>query len=470
MKMARNEAGDVIMAADDDPRATGDAIGASLAQSGIYQSPDGWGIVTGSPGGQLGGEPRIITVAGGKPPPADVLARFPMAPPQENQAFQQQAAKYMAGEGKGMSPGTALAYAVASYFGASALGGAIGGAGAAGAGAGGAFDMGGTAGALGPGASGSTVGSLVDPSWGVNPQGAAETGAFDQGASQGVFNSSGQPLYDTAAGTAGGAAGAGGLASMLPAGTLDLLKGIAPIAGPIVGGLLQGSAAKSAAQTQAGATQQAIGEQQRQFDTTRADLAPYRDAGTGAITRLGDLVGTSGNTTAPNYGDLTKKFTLADFWDDPVTKASYQAGLDLGTKALQNQAARSGSINSGAQLKALDRFATDYTGGQASGSQARFVGDQNNLYNRTLGVAQTGLGATSTGVNAGANTASTIGGLITGQGNAAAASQIAQGNTIGSAISGIGNYYGQQDTLDKILANNRAAQATTGGVTGSVRY
>ncbi len=178
-----------------------DPISVSLKQSGIYQSPDGWAIVTGSPGGQLGGAPRIILDTNGKQPPADVLARFPMAPPQEIQGFQQQAAQYRAGEGKPVSLGQAALAAVASYFGAQALGGLAGGAGAAGgastlgdltatdlgggygsiggvngsvggaitgaapaatgsnlgalaAGAGGAFDMGGTAGALGEGASG----------------------------------------------------------------------------------------------------------------------------------------------------------------------------------------------------------------------------------------------------------------------------------------------------------------------------
>lgn len=479
MRVGRNEAGEVITLADDDPRATGDAIGASLQQQGIYQSPDGWAIVTGSPGGQLGGAPRIILDTNGKQPPPEVLARFPMAPPQEQQGFQQQAAQYRAGEGKPVSMAQAALAAVGAYFGGQALGGLIGGGGLP-AGASGAFDMGGTAGSLGPGASGSgsAVGSLVDPSWGVNARGAADTGAFDQGASSGVFGSSGQPLYNTGAGGEVAAAGLGspagiaaaGGSSFLPAGTTDFLKGIAPIAGPIIGGLLQGSAAKDAAAIQGQATQEAIGEQRRQFDTTRADLAPYREAGAGAVTRLSDLIGTSGNTSAPNYGDLTKKFTLADFWDDPVTKASYQAGLDLGTKALQNQAARNGTLNSGATLKALDRYATDYTGGQAAGSQARFVNDQNNTYTRAKGVADTGAGVTTTGAGIGGNTASTIGSLITGQGNAGAASSIAQGNTIGAAIGGIGNYYGQQDTLDKILANNRAAQATAGGVTGSVRY
>ena len=157
----------------------------------------------------------------------------------------------------------------------------------------------------------------------------------------------------------------------------------------------------------------------------RTDLAPYTQAGAGAATRLSDLMGTSGNTGAENYGDLTKKFTLADFWDDPVTKASYQTGLDLGTKALTNQAARNGSINSGAQLKALNRFGVDYTGGQAAGSQSRFVGDQNNTYNRLTGQINTGQNATNSLNTLGFNTAQNI---------------ATQGNT---AADRIGSYRGQ---------------------------
>lgn len=75
------------------------------------------------------------------------------------------------------------------------------------AGAGGAFDMGGTAGALGAGASGAAPGA------GALAGGA--TGAFDMGASEGVFGSSGQPLYNSAAG-AGSGFGATGLGAALP--------------------------------------------------------------------------------------------------------------------------------------------------------------------------------------------------------------------------------------------------------------
>lgn len=154
-QFVRNENGDVIAVTDDDPRATGDAIGASLKQQGMYQSPEGWAIVTGSPGGQMGGAPRIITEAGGKQPPADILAKYPPASPQENAGFRQQAAKYRAGEGKGMSLGQAALAAVGSYFGGQAIGGLLGGAGAVGGGAStlgdlSATDLGGGYGSIGP--------------------------------------------------------------------------------------------------------------------------------------------------------------------------------------------------------------------------------------------------------------------------------------------------------------------------------
>ena len=76
------------------------------------------------------------------------------------------------------------------------------------------------------------------------------------------------------------------------------------------------------------------------------------------------------------YGDLNRRFTLSDFWDDPVTQASYQFGLDEGRRALNNMAGARGNRNSGAQVRALTRFGTDYTGQRAGESYSRFYGDQ----------------------------------------------------------------------------------------------
>ena len=277
-------------------------------------------------------------------------------------------------------------------------------------------------------------------------------------------------------------------------------------AGSIAGGLLGGSGAKKASKAQAKATKAAIAESQRQNDVSRIDLAPWRDSGSAAIKRLGDLMGIGGGSTTGNrslvpvtdenitaegyleanpdlhqspldaanpvghyykykdlnkgrmtyvtdpvdpaansdYGSLNKKFTLADFWDDPVTQASYQQGLDQGTKALGNIAGARGNRNSGAQLKALTRFSTDYTGNQAAGSQARYVGDQTNLYNRLAGIAGSGQTAVNTGVQAGQNTANTVSGLLTSQGNARGAAAISRGNAIGGAIQNVGNIFANQ--------------------------
>ena len=286
------------------------------------------------------------------------------------------------------------------------------------------------------------------------------------------------------------------------------IAGAAVIGGSLISGSMASSSAKKAAKAQAEATSDAVRLQQQQQAQARGDLAPWREQGGAAINQLGLLLGLTGGgqtgTTRtlvpvtqanfdaagylaanpdvaasrwasdplehftkwgssegrsiyvdePNpvvagnepegYGDLLKKFTLADFWDDPVTQASYQQGLDQGTKALENMAGARGNRNSGAQLKALTRFSTDYTGNQAAGSQARYVGDQTNLYNRLAGIAGSGQTAVNTGVQAGQNTANTVSGLLTSQGNARGAAAISRGNAIGGAIQNVGNIFANQ--------------------------
>ena len=73
------------------------------------------------------------------------------------------------------------------------------------------------------------------------------------------------------------------------------VMGAIGIGSSLLGGLMGGSASKKAAKAQqqsAAAAQQEIG---RQYDTTRGDLAPWRQAGMGAIDRLQYLLGTGGS-------------------------------------------------------------------------------------------------------------------------------------------------------------------------------
>lgn len=159
------------------------------------------------------------------------------------------------------------------------------------------------------------------------------------------------------------------------------------------------------------------------------------------------------------YGDLNKKFTLEDFWSDPVTMASYKQGLDQGTKKLENIGGASGMSKSGAQLKALTRFATDYTGNQAAGSYGRFYGDQDRIYNRLAGVAGTGQTATTSGAAFGQQSANNISQLLTGAGNARGAAAIAGNNAWGGATQNIGNSIA--NLLNRQALNPQQAQWAT---------
>jgi len=263
----------------------------------------------------------------------------------------------------------------------------------------------------------------------------------------------------------------------------------------LIGAGMQSNSAGEAARAQAEATAAAIAEQRRQYDQTRTDQAPWRTAGVESVNKLRYLLGLNsgqtegtpgtagrwadyvadggavadpsspdwipgtpgtpgqnlGSASDPEFGSLNRKFTLADFWDDPVTKASYQMGLDQGVKGINNMAGARGGRNSGATLKALTRFGTDYTGGQAAGSQARYVNDQTNTYNRYAGLSGTGQVATQATSAAGQNAANTISGLTSSLGNARGASAISSGNAWSGALGNIANNYQQQGMLDKIL-------------------
>src|ERR1041385_3752111 len=72
----------------------------------------------------------------------------------------------------------------------------------------------------------------------------------------------------------------------------------AVVGGAVVGSVVSGNAQKKAANTAANAQQQAseagIAEQQRQFDEVRKLLAPYVNAGTGALGAQQNILGLNG--------------------------------------------------------------------------------------------------------------------------------------------------------------------------------
>ncbi len=154
---------------------------------------------------------------------------------------------------------------------------------------------------------------------------------------------------------------------------------------------------------------------------------------------------------------LTRKFTVDDFWKDPVTELGLEFGLSEGTKALDRMSGARGMRNSGQALKELTRFGTDYTGTKAAESRNRYVNDQDTIYNRLAGVAGSGQTAATNTASMGTGIAQNIGNIQTAAGNARGAAAIAGGNAWGGAFNRVGDWWNQKQTLDRIYPQGSGA-------------
>lgn len=230
--------------------------------------------------------------------------------------------------------------------------------------------------------------------------------------------------------------------------------GIIAAGGSILGGMMGADAAGNAADTQARAAAQSDATQRYMYDTTRADNAPFLQAGQSGVNRLSRLLGLNGDTGSADYGSLTRKFGANDLANDTVYNTGLQFGLDEGTKALNNQAAANGSYLSGATAKALTRYGNDYGTTKANDAYNRFNTDNTNIYNRLAGITGTGQQASSQVGSAGANYGNNISNTATSLGNARAASGIAQSNAIGGGISGAINVYNQNQLMSRLFPSS----------------
>lgn len=278
----------------------------------------------------------------------------------------------------------------------------------------------------------------------------------------------------------------------------------------IFGGLMGSDSAGDAANAQSQAAAASDATQRYQYDTTRADNAPFLQTGVAANNKLAQLMGLSaggsktseqlrseligsftspgaasqgawgviGNPEAdwptmgytggtgtptideaglnsaiqarlaqqaqeqataqsdPSFGSLSRNFSTSDLNADPVYQSGLQFGLDQGTQAINRQAAASGSMLSGATLKALTRFGNDYGSTKANESYNRFNTNNNQQYNRLAGLSGAGQQATNQVGAAGMNMANNISQTQQGVGNANASSYIAQGNALQNGING----------------------------------
>jgi hypothetical protein len=199
----------------------------------------------------------------------------------------------------------------------------------------------------------------------------------------------------------------------------------AAAAGAIGGAMISSNATDKAANTQAQSTKAGIDAQTHQYDTTRADQAPYRAAGTAA---LGQLASENNVPLDPN---------------SVQTDPGYQFARQQGQEAIDRKAAAAGGRISGAALKAASEYNTNYATTGYSTAYNRVKTARDDRLNRLAALAGIGQTATQQVDTAGRNTANQISSLTTAQGNAAGAAQISQGNIWQGAGNQLAALYGR---------------------------
>ena len=244
---------------------------------------------------------------------------------------------------------------------------------------------------------------------------------------------------------------------------LALGLGIAAAAGTAASTAIGYHAAGQAAKAQTQAAQNSIDnyttqEKQAQdynakmLGQTSADLNPYQQAGTSALSTLNQDFQ---NGTFGAYGQTFQAPTGVTEQNDP----GFQFRLQQGQQALERSAAARGGLLSGGTAKALDAYNQNQASNEYGNVYNRalstfgtnydvFRNNQMDQYNRLAGIAGIGLNATnalgnfrqgSAGLNANLQTnfSQDIGNAYLNKGAAQASGYAAQGNILGQGINAI---------------------------------
>lgn len=209
------------------------------------------------------------------------------------------------------------------------------------------------------------------------------------------------------------------------------------VATAIVGSAVVGAGAtlfgaNKAAKTQTDAASLGAATALHMYDTTRSDLAPYREAGAKATTELQDRMPF---LTSPI--DVTKEIS------DPTSTIgkAYEFQRTQGLRAVTNSSAKRGLGVSGAAYKG----AADFSKGLIDTTYPTLFSMENtnrtNAYERLKGLITIGENAGAQTGAAGTSAATTAAGAQIGAGNAQAAAANLTGSAISKASGDIGGYF-----------------------------
>lgn len=193
--------------------------------------------------------------------------------------------------------------------------------------------------------------------------------------------------------------------------------GLFSLIGSIIGGNKAKKASKNAQAAQVDALNRSIAEQQRQFDLTRSDYAPYLATGLSGLSGLGDLIGVN--------GDAAQSAGLINIQNSPALASIIRNGEEA---ILQNGAA-TGGLRGGNMQSSLANFRGDAFADQLQQQIARLAG-----------LAGLGQGSTDAVSSFGANKANNVSDFLNQIGGANASNILARGGINASLWSKGGSF------------------------------
>lgn len=223
------------------------------------------------------------------------------------------------------------------------------------------------------------------------------------------------------------------------------------ILGPIIGGAVAAggsavagavgsenarAAQESAADKAMALQRETMAQQQRNYDQSRADMAPWLETGR---TSLADL---ASQMSAGSFNTTMDSTQLAA---DP----GYQFRMAEGQKALERSASARGMLNSGGALRSLSRYSQGVASDEYQNAWSRNQAEASGRFNRLAslaGVGQTAAqnlgsmgGQFSAQMGQGANNMSSLYGAM---GNAQAAGAMGAANAVGGGFNTFGALLG----------------------------
>jgi hypothetical protein len=203
--------------------------------------------------------------------------------------------------------------------------------------------------------------------------------------------------------------------------------------GAIAGGLIAANASGKAGRIQADAANRATDLQREQYNQTRADYEPWRQAGTGALNKL---------IAASDY----TPFGMDQFQADP----GYAFRFGEGQKAIERSAAARGMQLSGSTLKGLTNYGQGAASQEYNNAFNRYQAERAATLNPLQALAGIGQSATNQVSAAGQNYANAASDLTTSGAASRASGYVGGANALNQALGGVGNAYMTSAALNRM--------------------